>query len=75
MIKSIKSLKNISGKRVLLRLDLNVQIVKGKILDDYRLFLALETIDFLLKKKAKLIIISHLGRAEGVFDEKYSLSR
>lgn len=73
MIKSIKSLKNISGKRVLLRLDLNVQIVKGKILDDYRLFLALETIDFLLKKKAKLIIISHLGRAEGVFDEKYSL--
>lgn len=73
MIKSIKKLKNITGKRILLRLDLNVQVDDGKILDDYRLFLALETINFLLKKKAKLIIISHLGRAEGQFAEKYSL--
>ncbi len=73
MINSIKKLKQISGKKVLLRLDLNVQIKNGKILDDYRLESAKETIEFLLKKEAKVIIISHLGKAEGSFDEKYSL--
>ncbi|NCT55102.1 phosphoglycerate kinase [Candidatus Falkowbacteria bacterium] len=73
MINSIKKLKKINAKKVLLRLDLNVQIKDGKILDDYRLEAAKETIEFLLKKKAKLIIISHLGKAEGKRDEKYSL--
>lgn len=73
MKKSIKSLKNISGKKVLLRLDLNVQYVKGEILDDHRLHLAIETIDYLLTKNAKLIIVSHLGRAKGKYDEDFSL--
>jgi len=73
MINSIKKLKQLSGKKVLLRLDLNVQIKSGEILDDYRLESAKETIEFLLKKKAKIIIISHLGKAEGKRDEKYSL--
>lgn len=73
MVNSIKNLKQIKGKKVLLRLDLNVQVVDGKILDDYRLVSAKETINFLLQKKAKIIIISHLGKAEGKFSEKYSL--
>lgn len=73
MINSIKKLKQINGKKVLLRLDLNVQVKDGKILDDYRLESAKETIEFLLNKKAKIIIISHLGKADGKFDEKYSL--
>lgn len=73
MINSIKKLKQLCGKKVLLRLDLNVQIKDGQILDDYRLESAKETIDFLLKKQAKIIIISHLGKAEGKRDEKYSL--
>ena len=73
MVNSIKNLKQIKGKKVLLRLDLNVQVVDGKILDDYRLVSAKETIDFLIQKKAKIIIISHLGKAEGEFAEKYSL--
>lgn len=73
MVNSIKNLKQIKGKKVLLRLDLNVQVVAGKILDDYRLISAKESIEFLLQKKAKIIIISHLGKAEGKFAEKYSL--
>lgn len=73
MINSLKKIKNVKGKRVLLRLDLNVQIKNGKILDDYRLHLAKESIDFLLKKEAKIIIISHLGKANGKFDKDYSL--
>ena len=73
MISSIKKLKQINGKKVLLRLDLNVQFKDNKILDDYRLESVRETIEFLLNKKAKIIIISHLGKADGKRDEKYSL--
>ena len=73
MINSIKKLKGIRGKKVLLRLDLNVPLEKGKILDDNRLIIAKDSIEFLIKKGAKVIIISHLGKAEGRFDEKYSL--
>ena len=73
MINSIKKVKNLKSKKVLLRLDLNVQIKNGKIMDDYRLIAAIDTIHYLLAKKAKLIIITHLGRAKGKFDEQYSL--
>ncbi|MBN2854080.1 phosphoglycerate kinase [Patescibacteria group bacterium] len=73
MINSIKKIKQLSAKKVLLRLDLNVQIKDAKILDDYRLESVKETINFLVKKKAKIIIISHLGKAKGEVDKKYSL--
>lgn len=52
---------NIKNKKVLLRLDLNVPINKGKIEDDYRIVAALPTIEILLKNKNQIIIISHLG--------------
>lgn len=73
MISSLKNIKGIKGKKVLLRLDLNVALEKGKILDDNRLFIAKESIEYLMKKGAKVIAISHLGKAEGRVDEKYSL--
>ena len=73
MISSLKKLKNIRSKRVLLRLDLNVPLKKNKVLDDYRLIVAKESIEFLLKKGAKVIAISHLGKAEGRVDKDYSL--
>lgn len=73
MINSIKKVKNLKSKKVLLRLDLNVQIKNGKIMDDYRLLAAADTVNYLLAKKARVIIISHLGRAKGKFDEEYSL--
>jgi phosphoglycerate kinase len=61
MITYIDELKDneLEGKRVLLRLDLNVPIVDGKVRDAYRLERIIETIDFLRHKKAITIIIAH----------------
>lgn len=61
-IKSIRQLKEGEGKLALLRLDLNVPIIKNKILDDSKITSSLETVNYLLKKKYRLIIVSHLGR-------------
>lgn len=73
-IKSIKSLKNLAGKRVLLRSDFNVPIKDGEILEDYKIMHNLPTINHLLRLKCKIIIIAHLGNPKaGDFDEKYSL--
>ncbi len=52
---------NIKNKVVLVRLDLNVPIENGKIVDDYRIVSTYQTIDTLLKNKNKVIITSHLG--------------
>lgn len=59
--KKITELKNIRGKRILVRVDFNVSIRKGKILDDFRIKKALPTIEYLKKKGAKIILMSHLG--------------
>ncbi len=56
---------NIEGKRVLLRVDFNIPINDGAITEDSRIKKILPTIKFLIKKKAKIIIIAHLGRPKG----------
>jgi len=56
---------NIKGKRVLLRVDCNVPINGGAITEDSRIEKTLPTIKFLINKKAKIIIIAHLGRPKG----------
>jgi phosphoglycerate kinase len=52
---------SVSGKTVLLRLDLNVPVSGKKILDDYKLEAALPTLRFLRARNARVIIITHLG--------------
>jgi len=64
-MKSITQLKNLKGKIALVRVDFNVPIRGGKILDDFRIKKALPTIKFLQKKGAKIILISHLGKESG----------
>lgn len=61
-IPSVQDIKNVKGKRVLVRVDFNVPIISGKIYDDFRLKKTLQTVLFLKKKGAKIILISHIGK-------------
>ncbi len=54
------------GKRVFVRVDFNVPIRDGKISEEYRIRRAIPTIDYLIERKAKVIIGSHLGRPKGI---------
>jgi len=55
-----------AGTRVLLRADFNVAIQNGKVVDDFRIRKTLQTLDFLKKKGANVVIVSHIENAAGV---------
>ena len=65
---------DVNGKKVIVRVDFNVPIEDGKIVDDTRIVSSLKTINYLLEHGAKIILLSHLGRVKSKEDkEKYSL--
>ena len=65
-IRTLKDIPELDSKRVLLRVDFNVPMNKeGQIQDNARILGALPTIKFLQEKKAKIILISHMGRPKG----------
>lgn len=69
--RTIKDIK-VRGKRVIVRVDFNVPMNKGKITDETRITSTLPTIHNLLGRGARIILISHLGRPKG-WEEEFSL--
>jgi 3-phosphoglycerate kinase len=57
---------NLKGKRVLVRVDYNVPIENGKVMSDYRITESLPTIYYLLEQGCSIVLLSHLGRPEGI---------
>lgn len=61
-IPTIKNIKNLKGKRIVLRLDFNVPIKNGRIVETMRIDRAIPTIEYLVKKKSRVVILSHIGK-------------
>ena len=72
-MKNIQDHQELNQKKVLLRLDLNVPLKNGEIKDETRIIKILPTLKFLLEKKAKIIIISHIGRPKGKVNSDLSM--
>jgi phosphoglycerate kinase len=72
-MKFIKDQENLNEKIILLRLDLNVPIKNGVITDQTRIDKVLPIINFLIEKKTKILILSHVGRPKGKENKELSL--
>ena len=70
--KTIRDIVGISGQTVFLTVDFNISLKDGKVTNDTRIVEAIPTIKYLLSKKVKIVLASHLGRPKGV-DPKFSL--
>ena len=72
MLRTIKSF-DIKGQTILIRLDLNVPIYDEIIQDDFRIKACLPTISYCLEEGAAVVLMSHLGRPKGKYNEGFSL--
>ena len=72
-MKYIKDQENLYEKRILLRLDLNVPLKNGVITDQTRIDKIIPVINFLIEKKSKILVVSHIGRPEGKVNKELSL--
>ena len=72
-MKNIENQENLAGKIALLRLDLNVPLKNKDILDETRIDKIIPVINFLLNRKTKILVISHVGRPKGKKNNDLSL--
>lgn len=73
--KTLDDMGDITGKRVLVREDLNVPMADGKVSDDTRLRAAIQTVAELADKGAKVLVLAHFGRPKGVPSAELSLAQ
>src|SRR3990170_2236618 len=73
--KNLKDLPDaqLNNKRVLVRVDYNVPLENGRVTDDKRIRETIPTLQYLIERKARIILISHLGRPKGKWHESMSL--
>ncbi len=72
-IPSVDKISDFNGRIVLVRVDFNVPIEKGRVTENFRLKAALPTIKHIAKNNGRVILISHLGRPGGRYNRKFSL--
>ncbi len=72
---SVKDLKDLYGKKVLVRCDFNVPMKDGVITDENRIQGALPTIKYLLEKGAKVTLCSHMGKPHSIFSAEVKLNK
>ena len=73
-MKTVESIaKSLNGKKIILRLDLNVPLNKKKIIDTNRIDKIIPTLHFLINNKAKILILSHVGRPKGKVVKELSM--
>ena len=72
-MRNLSELSSLDGKTVIIRCDLNVPLDGSRITDDGRIVASVPTIRYLVDNGAKVVVISHLGRPDGVPDVKFSL--
>ena len=73
-MRTLADLPDLSSQRVIVRCDLNVPLDGSTITDDGRILASVPTLNYLLERGAKVIVISHLGRPDGTPNPKYSLA-
>jgi phosphoglycerate kinase len=73
-VKSVSDLGELTGMRVLIRCDLNIPLEGQTITDDGRIRASLPTLNELRDRRAKIIVLAHLGRPKGQVNPKYSLA-
>ncbi|MFD2673896.1 phosphoglycerate kinase [Gulosibacter bifidus] len=73
-LRTLDTLGDLAGKRVIVRCDLNVPLKDGQITDDGRVRASLPTLRALIEQGAKVVVISHLGRPKGEPNPEFSLA-
>ncbi len=68
-MKTIKQVEGLKGKKVLIRVDFNVAIESGRISEDRKIKASVSTIEYLIDKDAKVILVTHLDRPGGEVEE------
>ncbi len=72
---TVKDLKDLKGKRVLVRCDFNVPMKDGVITDENRIIGALPTIKYLMEQGAKITLCSHMGKPHSIFSDEVKLNK